>query len=111
MVLSDRTIREELALGSIVIDPLNQADIQPASVDLHLDRKLLVFRNSRRALIDVREDLEGLTDIEEIPEEQPFILHPGEFILGSTLEYISLTDTLVGKIAVQAWPWQAAIGR
>ena len=98
MVLSDRTIKEELAQGRIVIDPLESGDIQPASVDLHLDRKLLVFRNSRQPLIDVREDLEGLTDIEEIPEEQPFILHPGEFILGSTLEYIALSDDLVARL-------------
>ena len=98
MVLSDRTIREQLAEGRIVIDPLDPSDVQPASVDLHLDRKLLVFRNSRRALIDVREDLDGLTEIEEIPDVQPFILHPGEFILASTLEYIALPDDLVARL-------------
>ena len=98
MVLSDRTIREELAKGRIVIDPLDESCIQPASVDIHLDRKLLVFRNSRRPYIDIREDLEGLTDMEEIPEAQPFMLHPGEFILGSTLEYIDIPDDLVARL-------------
>ncbi len=98
MVLSDRTIREQLAEGRIVIDPLDPSDVQPASVDLHLDRKLLVFRNSRRALIDVREDLDGLTEIEEIPDVQPLILHPGEFVLASTLEYIALPDDLVARL-------------
>lgn len=98
MVLSDRSIREELARGRIVIQPLDDSCIQPASVDVHLDRKLLVFRNSRRPYIDVREDLEGLTDMEEIPEDRPFILHPGEFILGSTVEEIGLPDDLVARL-------------
>ena len=88
MVLSDRTIKEELAKGRIVIEPLDPSDIQPASVDLHLDKKLLVFRNTRQPYIDVRKDLPDLTEIEEIPDDTPFILHPGEFVLASTLEYI-----------------------
>ena len=85
-------------MGRIVIDPLDESCIQPASVDVHIDRKLLVFRNSRRPYIDVREDLEGLTEMEEIPEGQPFMLHPGEFILGSTLEYIAVPDDLVARL-------------
>ncbi|MEE8443186.1 MAG: dCTP deaminase [Dehalococcoidia bacterium] len=98
MVLSDRTIREELASGRIVINPLDESCIQPASVDVHLDRKLLVFRNSRRPYIDIHEDLEGLTDMEEIPEGKAFMLHPGEFILGSTLENISIPGDLVARL-------------
>ncbi len=98
MVLSDRTIREELASGRIVIDPLDESCIQPASVDVHLDRKLLVFRNSRRPYIDIHEDLEGLTDMEEIPEGKAFMLHPGEFILGSTLESITIPGDLVARL-------------
>ncbi|MBI2172312.1 MAG: dCTP deaminase, partial [Chloroflexi bacterium] len=62
MVLSDRTIREELARGRIVIDPLGEGCVQPASVDVHLDRKLLVFRNSRKPFIDIRQDMDGLTE-------------------------------------------------
>ncbi len=98
MVLSDRSIREELAQGRIVIDPLDESCIQPASVDIHLDRKILVFRNTRRPFIDVRETLDGLTDVEEIPQDSPFILHPGEFVLGSTLEFIAIPAALVARL-------------
>ena len=98
MVLSDRTIKEELARGRIVISPLDQADIQPASVDLRLDRKILVFSNSRRPHIDVKKGLDDLTEIVEIRDDSPFILHPGEFVLGSTLEHIELPDDLVARL-------------
>jgi dCTP deaminase len=98
MVLSDRTIREELAKGRIVIDPLDEGCIQPASVDVHLDRRLLVFRNSRRAFIDVRQDMSDLTDMVEIDQVAPFILHPGEFVLASTSEHIELPDDLVARL-------------
>jgi dCTP deaminase len=98
MVLSDRTIKEELAKGRIVIDPLDPSDIQPASVDLHLDRKLLVFRNTRQPYIDVRKDMPDLTEIEEIPDDTPFILHPGEFVLASTLESVTLPDDVVARL-------------
>ena len=98
MVLSDRTIKEELEKGRIVISPLDPLDIQPASVDLHLDRKILVFTNSLRPFIDVKEGLEDLTQIVEIPDGSPFILHPGEFVLGSTLENIELPDDLVARL-------------
>jgi len=98
MVLSDKTIQEELARGRIVINPLDKSCIQPASVDVHLDRKLLLFRNSRRPYIDIRENLESLTDMEEIADDQPFMLHPGEFILGSTVEHISIPEDLVARL-------------
>ena len=88
MVLSDRTIKEEIEAGNIVIDPLDPINIQPASVDVRLDRRVLVFRNSRLPYIDVRKDVSDLTEAEEISEDQPFILHPGEFVLASTLEHI-----------------------
>ena len=98
MVLSDRSIKKELAKGRIVISPLDPEDIQPASVDLHLDGNILVFANSRRPYIDVKESLEDLTQMVEIQEDQPFILHPGEFVLGSTLENIELPDDLVARL-------------
>ena len=98
MVLSDHTIKEELAAGRIVIDPLGDGCIQPASVDLHLDQNLLVFRNSRRPFIDVRQDMSDLTEMEEIDRETPFMLHPGEFVLASTLEEIELPDDLVARL-------------
>ncbi|PKB79717.1 MAG: dCTP deaminase [SAR202 cluster bacterium Io17-Chloro-G9] len=98
MVLSDRTIKEELDRGRIVISPLDPQDIQPASVDLHLDRKILVFTNSRMPYIDVKQGLEDLTESVVIEKESPFILHPGEFVLGSTLERIELPDDLVARL-------------
>ena len=98
MVLSDRTIREEIAAGRIVVDPLGKNSIQPASVDVHLDNTFLVFRNSRLPYIDVRKDLKDLTEKVQIKEDVPFILHPGEFVLGSTLEQIELPDDLVARV-------------
>ena len=98
MVLSDRTIKEELAKGRIVIDPLGEGAVQPASVDVHLDRKLRVFRNSRRPYIDLREDTSDLTEVVEIADEVPFILHPGEFVLASTFEHIELPEDLVARL-------------
>ncbi len=98
MVLSDRSIKEELAKGRIVIDPLGEGCIQPASVDVHLDRKVLAFRNSRRPYIDVREDMADLTEMVEIGDDHPYMLHPGEFALASTLERIELPDDLVARL-------------
>jgi len=99
MVLSDRTIKEEIARGRIVIEPLDQSCIQPASVDVHLDRKLLVFRSWRSPFyIDVKQNLENLTEIVEIEDEEPFFLQPGEFVLGSTFEDITIPDDIVGRL-------------
>ena len=98
MVLSDKTIREELAQGRIIIEPLDDECVQPASVDVRLDHQILVFRNSRRPFIDVRQDMSDLTDVEEIGADKPFMLHPGEFVLASTLEYVALPDDLVARL-------------
>ena len=98
MVLSDHTIKEEINKGRIVIDPLGEGCIQPASVDVHLDRQLLLFRNSRRPYIDLRKEMDDLTEMTEISDDFPFMLHPGEFMLGSTLENIGLPDDLVARL-------------
>jgi dCTP deaminase len=98
MILSDRTIRAELDAGRIVIDPLDEQCIQPSSVDLRLDRLFRVFLNHTMPVIDVKEDLEDLTRLVEIGEGEAFILHPGEFVLGSTYERVTLPDNLVGRI-------------
>src|SRR3954449_2714153 len=98
MILSDRTIREELAAGRIIIDPLDEGAIQPSSVDLHIDRYFRVFRNHSMRVIDVKEDQEDLTELVEIGEEEAFILHPGEFVLGSTLERVRIPDDLVARL-------------
>jgi len=98
VILSDRDIRSALETGRIVIEPFSPDAVQPSSVDLHLDRRFRVFRNSRYPFIDVRQDQPDLTELVEIEEEQPFILHPGEFVLGSTLERVSLPDDLVARL-------------
>ena len=98
MILSDRTIREQLAAGRIEIEPLDPGNIQPSSVDLHIDRYFRVFRNHTMRVIDVKEDQEELTELVEIAEDDAFILHPGEFVLGSTVERVRLADDLVGRL-------------
>ena len=97
-VLSDRTIREELASGNIVIDPLMEGCIQPASVDLHLSRSFLVFRNNHVPYIDVRAMNETLTEQVTVGDDVPFMLHPGEFVLGSTLEHVEVPADLVARL-------------
>ncbi|GIT46337.1 MAG: hypothetical protein Ct9H300mP12_09220 [Acidimicrobiales bacterium] len=81
MILSDRSLREEIAVGRIVIEPFDDACVQPSSIDLHLDHRFLVFRNHTMGHIDVRTDLSSLTEQVEAAEDDPFILHPGEFVL------------------------------
>ena len=98
MVLSDRTIRRLLGEGQIEIDPFEEGLVQPSSVDVRVDRFFRVFRNSRYPYIDVKQEQEELTELVEIDDETPFILHPGEFVLGSTLERIRLSDDLVARL-------------
>jgi dCTP deaminase len=99
MVLSDRTIREEISAKRIVIDPLDEGCIQPASVDIRLDKKLLVFAGRHRySYIDVKQNQDGLNEMVEIAEDRPFLLHPGEFVLASTLETIKLPNDIVGRL-------------
>ena len=98
MILSDRSIREAVAAGRIIIDPFDDACVQPSSVDLHLDHRFLVFRNHTMGLIDVRKDLSELTEEVSFSEDDPFILHPGEFVLGTTLEKVSLSNKVVARL-------------
>jgi dCTP deaminase len=98
VVLSDRDIRAEIEAGRIVIDPFLPEAVQPSSVDLHLDRRFRVFRNSRYPFIDVRADQPELTELVEIGGDDPFILHPGEFVLGSTFERVQLPNDLVARL-------------
>ena len=99
MVLSDRTIQRLLDEGRIGIDPYDPALLQPSSVDVRVDRYFRVFHNARYAFIDVREPQEDLTEEVVIEDDgKPFILHPGEFVLGSTLERITLPDDLVARL-------------
>ena len=98
VVLSDRTISRLLADGRIGIDPYDEQLLQPSSVDVRVDRYFRVFHNARYPFIDVREPQEDLTEAVQVEDDQPFILHPGEFVLGSTLERITLPDDLVGRL-------------
>jgi dCTP deaminase len=98
VVLSDRTIARLIDEGRIGIDPYDEGLLQPSSVDVRVDRYFRVFRNHEHPYIDVKLPQEGLTEQVEIDDDRPFILHPGEFVLGSTLERISLADDLVARL-------------
>ena len=97
-MLSDRTIKEEIAAGRIRIDPLDPDDVQPASVDVHLDRYFRVFKVSSRPYIDVREPQDELTEEVTIDEERAFFIHPGEFVLASTREVLTLPDDILAQV-------------
>jgi dCTP deaminase len=98
VVLSDRTIRRLLGERRIEIDPLDEELIQPSSVDVRVDRFFRVFHNARYPFIDVKKPQDDLTELVEVDEATAFILHPGEFVLGSTLERIRLPDDLVARL-------------
>jgi dCTP deaminase len=98
VVLSDRTIREEIESGRIVIDPFEASNVQPSSIDVRVDRQFRVFHNARYPYIDVRQPMDDLTELVEVSDEEPFILHPGEFVLGQTLERVTLPDDLVARL-------------
>jgi dCTP deaminase len=98
VILSDVSIRKGLADGRIIIDPLDDRSIQPSSVDLHVDHYFRVFRNDTTPYIDPKEPQENLTELVEVPDEGAFILHPGEFVLGSTYERVALPDDLVARL-------------
>ena len=98
MILSDRDIRDAIESGRIGIEPFDESDIQPSSVDLHVDRYFRVFHNARHPFIDVKQPMEDLTELVEVKEEEPFILHPSEFVLGSTREYVRLPTDLVARL-------------
>jgi dCTP deaminase len=98
VVLSDRSIREQIEAERIVIDPFDASLIQPSSVDVRVDRTFRVFHNGRYTHIDVREPMEDLTELVSPPDGEPFILHPGEFVLGQTLERVTLPNDLVARL-------------
>ena len=98
MVLSDRTIRRLIAEGRIRVEPFEQELMQPSSLDVRVDRYFRVFRNSRYPYIDVKARQEELTELVEVTGDEAFILHPGEFVLGSTLERVTLPDDLVARL-------------
>jgi dCTP deaminase len=97
-VLSDGTIRQLIEDGRIRIDPYDASLIQPASVDLRLGDSFRVFHNHLAAAIDLREPPAGLTEEVVIAPDHPFVIHPGEFCLGRTLEWVEIPDDIVARI-------------
>jgi dCTP deaminase len=98
MLLSDRDIRGEVEAGRLAVTPWDAELVQPSSVDVRLDRFFRVFNNSRYTHIDPAEQQDDLTTLVEPDGDDPFVLHPGEFVLGSTLEVVTLPDDLAGRL-------------
>ena len=100
MLLSDRDIRAELASGRVRLDPYDEAMIQPSSVDVRLDRHFRLFDNHKYPVIDPAQDQPDLTRLVEVDPDDSFVLHPGEFVLGSTYELITLPDDVAARLEV-----------
>ena len=98
MILSDVSLREAIAAGRIGLDPFDPELVQPSSVDVRIDSLFRVFRNHTAPVIDVKQDMGALTELVEIPDDGVFLLHPGEFALGSTRERVQVPDDLVARI-------------
>ena len=97
-VLSDRTIKEEITAGRLKIEPLDETAIQPASLDVRLDRDFRVFNVTSRPFVDVREPVDELTDLLAIEDDEPFVIQPGTFCLASTIETITIPDDIVARV-------------
>lgn len=98
MLLSDRDLKAEIEAGSLVLDPFDATLIQPSSIDVRLDRLFRVFNNSKYTHIDPSTQQDELTSLVETDGDEPFVLHPGEFVLGSTFEAVTLPDDLAGRL-------------
>jgi dCTP deaminase len=98
VILSDRSLRRALEDGRLVVDPLDADAIQPSSIDLRLDRYFRVFHNARYPYIDLKQPMEGLTELVEVKPDDAFILHPGEFVLASTLERVRIPPDLAARL-------------
>jgi len=98
VLLSDRDIRAELDSGRIELNPYEPTMIQPSSIDVRLDRFFRLFDNHKYAVIDPAEDQPDLTRLVEPEGDDPFVLHPGEFVLGSTYESVTLPDDVAARL-------------
>jgi len=98
MLLSDRDILAEVEAGRLVLDPWERDLLQPSSIDVRMDRYFRVFNNSQYTHIDPAIQQDELTSLVEPKGDDPFVLHPGEFVLGSTLEVVTLPDDLAGRL-------------
>jgi len=98
MLLSDRDLVDQVKSGRLQLEPFEPTLIQPSSVDVRLDRWFRVFNNTRYTHIDPARQQDELTSLVEVPDGEPFVLHPGEFVLASTLEVVTLPDDLAGRL-------------
>jgi len=98
VLLSDRDIKSEIAAGRVALEPYTEAMIQPSSIDVRLDRWFRVFENHKYPYIDPSQEQPDLTRMIEPEGDEPFVLHPGEFVLGSTFEVVSLPDDIAGRL-------------
>ena len=98
MLLSDRDIRSEIAAGRVAVEPFSEQMVQPSSLDVRLDKYFRVFENHRYPHIDPAEEQPDLTRMVEATSTEAFILHPGEFVLASTYEVVTLPDDIAGRL-------------
>ncbi len=98
MLMSDRDIRAEIEAGRIGLEPLDMGLLQPSSFDVRLDRFFRLFDNHKYAYIDPAEEMSDLTRLVEVEPDEAFILHPGEFVLGSTYEFVTLPDNIAARL-------------
>ncbi|MFL6098850.1 MAG: dCTP deaminase [Actinomycetales bacterium] len=98
MLLSDRDIRAEIGSGRVVLTPYDEEMVQPSSIDVRLDRFFRTFSNHKYPVIDPREEQADLTELVEVTDDASFILHPGEFVLGSSYEVVKLPDDLAARL-------------
>ena len=98
MLMSDRDIRASIEAGQIGLEPLEMGLLQPSSIDVRLDRFFRLFDNHKYAFIDPAEQQDELTHLIEVDPKEPFILHPGEFVLGSTYEFVTLPDDVAARL-------------
>ncbi|MDT7785515.1 MAG: dCTP deaminase [Pseudonocardiales bacterium] len=98
MLLSDQDLRKEVESGRLLLEPFDVEMVQPSSIDVRLDRFFRVFNNTKYTHIDPAMQQDELTSLVEAPADEPFVLHPGEFVLGSTYEMVTLPDDLAGRL-------------
>jgi dCTP deaminase len=98
VILSDRSLREAIDAGRLVVDPLDDDAIQPSSIDVRLDNRFRTFYTARHPYIDVKLPMDDLTELVEVKPDEAFILHPGEFVLGSSRERIGIPPDLAARL-------------
>jgi dCTP deaminase len=98
VLLSDKDIKLEIASGRVKLDPYSEDMVQPASVDIRLDRFFRTFENHKYQFIDPRQDQQDMTRLVEVEANEPFVLHPGEFVLGSTFEVVTLPEDIAARV-------------